>query len=355
MRRAPRPVSTAFVLVVGLLVSMPRARADDRLPPPVPRPVAPGAGSRPVAPPPAAAPAPGGGVQGPRPGAGVATPPTPIAASSSGDYRLAPGDEITIEVIVPANIEAETGNLFRTPTLVVVSNGGEVDLPKSPGVRLEGRTRGEVRADIQRNLKTAGVSAQAEVLVNVTRFATRYISVVGAVNKTIEVSPFARTTILQVFATCGDSMKDADMRSVQVNSKGRRRVIDVRAVLQSGGTSPDAYLEPDDVVIVDERPARPEPVIASVYVGGFVRAAGAYRLHDSSGQPITVLKAIFLAGGFAEFAYMDEVILRRAVGGRVEQYQLNLEKVLKGKKGAQTSEDDVVLQAGDVVFVRGSG
>jgi len=334
----------AALAVVALLGATAGARADDSLPPPS-RPGVPGA-------------TPGGAAPG-RPAPAPSPAPAPAASPTLGptEYRLAAGDEVTIEVVLPSSVEAETGNLFRAPTRIVVANGGVVDLPKSPGVRLEARTRTEIRGDVQANLRNAGVSNQAEVLVNVTKYAPRFIFVVGAVNKTVEVSPFTRTTILQVFAHCGDAMKDADMRQVRVSSRGRMRALDVRALLISGGTAPDAYVEADDVVIVDEKPAKPESAIPSVYIGGFVRSPGAYRLVDSGqlNQPITILKAIFLAGGFADYAYQDEVVLRRNVGGKIEQYVINLEKVLKGKRGALNEDADVTLQQGDIVYVRGSG
>lgn len=325
-------------------------RADDSLPPPA-RPVVPGA--TPASP----VPTPARPYPAPVPSPAPPPPAAPAPATGPSEYRLVAGDEVTIEVVLPSSVEVETGNLFRAPVKIVVANGGVVDLPKSPGVRLEARTRGEIRGDVQTNLRANGVSNQAEVLVNVTKYAPRYVFVVGSVNKTVEVSPFTRTTILQVFAHCGDTMKDADMRQVRVSSRGRLRTLDVRAVLLSGGTSPDAYVEADDVVIIDEKPAKPEPVIPSVYIGGFVRSPGAYRLYDSGqvNQPITILKAIFLAGGFAEYAYQDEVVLRRNVGGKIEQYKLDLEKVLKGKRGALNEDADVTLQQGDIIYVRGSG
>lgn len=336
------PAALALVVVLGSSASV---RGDDPLPPPS-RPGIPG--PAPVRPTPAPSPS--------------AVPPpsaVPAAAPATGapEYRLVAGDEITIEVVLPSSVEAETGNLFRAPTKIVVANGGVVDLPKSPGVRLEGRTRTEIRGDVQANLRTNGVSNQAEVLVNVSKYASRFVFVVGAVNKTIEVSPFARTTILQVFAHCGDAMKDADMRQVRVSSRGRMRSLDVRAVLLSGGTSSEAYVEADDVVIVDEKPAKPEAAVPSVYVGGFVRDPGAYRLYEPGqpGQPKTILKAIFDAHGFADYAYQDEVVLRRNVGGKIEQYVINLERVLKGKRGALSEDADVPLQQGDIIYVRGSG
>lgn len=353
MRRAPLVV----LLVVAVVAAVGPAFADDPVPPSGPRPVVPGpppapGSPRPVAPIPVAPPIVGGGVPAPRPSPTPVPSPTP---SPFPEYRLSPGDEVSIEVVLPASIESETGNLFRAPTKIVVANNGVVDLPKSPGVRLDGRSRTDVRAEIQANLRGAGVSTQAEVLVNVTKYAPRYVYVVGAVNKTIEVSPFARTTILQVFAHCGEAMKDADMRAVRISSRGRMRGVDVRGVLQSGGTSADAFVDPDDVVILDERAPKPEIAIPSIDVGGFVRNPGAYRLYEpGQSQPLTILRAITRAGGFAEFAYLDEVVLRRVEGGAVKQYVIDLEKVLKGKRGTLSSDADVALQAGDIVYVRGS-
>lgn len=69
-------------------------------------------------------------------------------------------------------------------------------------------------------------------------------------------------------------------------------------------------------------------------------------------KPMTILEAINSSGGFLETANRSEVVLmRQTIDGRLEKRTVNVKKFIDGKVGP---EENVVLRAGDTVFVNGN-
>ena len=69
---------------------------------------------------------------------------------------------------------------------------------------------------------------------------------------------------------------------------------------------------------------------AKVSVLGEVKTPGVYKIKDRS----IVLDAIALAGGFTEYAKRNKVtLIRISANGQQQQYQINVEDQLKGRKG----------------------
>jgi polysaccharide export outer membrane protein len=80
-----------------------------------------------------------------------------------------------------------------------------------------------------------------------------------------------------------------------------------------------------------------------VYVEGKVAKSGMI----SSEKPITVLQAISIAGGFAEFADPAEMVIIRGGGEDSKLFRFNYPEVIKGKNFSQ----NMLLRPGDVVVV----
>ena len=69
---------------------------------------------------------------------------------------------------------------------------------------------------------------------------------------------------------------------------------------------------------------------AKVSVLGEVKTPGSYKIRDRA----TVLDAVALAGGFTEYAKRSKVtLIRISANGQQQQYQINVEDQLKGRKG----------------------
>ena len=80
-----------------------------------------------------------------------------------------------------------------------------------------------------------------------------------------------------------------------------------------------------------------------IYVTGKVNNPNSFILE----KPITVLQALSLAGGFAEFADEGDIKIVRAYGSDYTYLDFNYKDVIKGKNTNQ----NIVLRSGDVVVV----
>lgn len=82
----------------------------------------------------------------------------------------------------------------------------------------------------------------------------------------------------------------------------------------------------------------------AIYVGGEVKTPGMLKLVHG----MTVLKGIMEAGGVADTAHLEQIILLRRTPHNTSMLRvINLQKILEGK----SPEEDVPLQRFDIVFV----
>ena len=109
----------------------------------------------------------------------------------------------------------------------------------------------------------------------------------------------------------------------------------------------------DAVIAASRRVVTPQDVVISledsassrIYVGGSVRAPGAYRIAE---RRINVLQAILVAGGFAGDARFDEVgLIRRGEDGLPMLRTINVRQLIQ----TGTDNSDVPLVAGDILYV----
>jgi polysaccharide export outer membrane protein len=80
-----------------------------------------------------------------------------------------------------------------------------------------------------------------------------------------------------------------------------------------------------------------------IYVTGKVNSPSSFMVE----KPITVLQALSLAGGFAEFADEGGIKIVRAYGDNYVYLDFNYKDVIKGKN----TEQNIFLRSGDVVVV----
>ncbi len=92
---------------------------------------------------------------------------------------------------------------------------------------------------------------------------------------------------------------------------------------------------------------RIEPERPSMYnIIGEIKSPGSYELPMRT----TVLQAIARAGGFTDYAKDTDVLVIRYTEGRTEREAVDVLGILKGK-----AEDNLILQAGDIIWVPRKG
>jgi len=81
----------------------------------------------------------------------------------------------------------------------------------------------------------------------------------------------------------------------------------------------------------------------NIFILGKVNQPGRYPLLN----PTTVLQAIAQAGGLAEWAEGDEIVILRTEGGKQEKIEFDYDEVSKGKR----LEQNIFLKPGDTIIV----
>ena len=119
--------------------------------------------------------------------------------------------------------------------------------------------------------------------------------------------------------------------------------------IQAAGLTPDQLRQaivnastrfvrdPNVTVIVKQTNSR------RVYVTGRVHKPGTYVITT----PVTVLQMLALAGGIADFAKKDRIVVMRTDAGRTVSYKFYYNDVIEGK----TLDQNILLEPGDTVIV----
>ncbi len=79
-----------------------------------------------------------------------------------------------------------------------------------------------------------------------------------------------------------------------------------------------------------------------IFIVGKVNAPGAFPIRSNT----TVLQAISMAGGFAEWATPDKIVLVRQEAGREKHYRINYDKIVSG------AAPDIYLHKNDRLIVQ---
>jgi polysaccharide biosynthesis/export protein len=284
-------------------------------------------------------------------GPALTAPPKPAGAPNSAmnaehrEIKIAPGDVISISTygvpeLTTTSQTSSGGIAFGAGSAITqgikVGAAGEVSLPYLGSVRLAGLTPTEAAARLSQGLKQGGFLVDPQVSVQLVDSPTRAITVIGEVMKPAPVPAFGEVRLLDVISACGGFTPLAS-HSVTVRRLGEPDPITVEL-----GTDPksasasDIPLLPGDTVIASK--------VGSVFVLGYVKLPAAIPL--SSNAPITVLRALAMAGGLNYGAGLSKArIIRTTADNQRVEIRLDLSKIMFGK------QEDVVLKSNDILLV----
>lgn len=258
---------------------------------------------------------------------------TAAPAQDTGDYRIGAKDLLEIKVL-----EIPDLNVDRR-----VTENGTIDLPLLGQLSVAGKTTTETRAQLETLLRSKYVN-RANVSVVVKEFASKPVSVVGAVSKPGSLNISGRWTLLQAISAAGglDQTAGRKIYVLRRSDNGLSDMLEIRRedLLQSASSGWNIPIFPGDVVNV---PARST---VKVFCLGEVKNAGA--LEFDSDDRISLLSVIAKAGGLTDRASKSILIKRKGPDGRDIETRVNYKAVIAGK------EPDPVLKADDVVVVQES-
>lgn len=248
----------------------------------------------------------------------------------STDAPIGPHDVLDISVLEDKSIAAK----------VTVSEEGTIVLNVLEKVQIAGLTASQIEGRLK-SLLEASYLAKATVTVQVLEFASKPISVVGAVVRPGRISATGNTTLIQAITQAGGLAaghgKDLYVLRTGANGLSEQVAISIDDLLVNGNPDVNIPLAPNDLVNV---PA--DTPIVIYLLGEFSRPGKA--LFRSSQTP-TLLQAMADAGGPTDRAGRI-VVITRTVDGKTERIEVNYRSILDGRRS------DVVLRDNDTLYLK---
>lgn len=260
-----------------------------------------------------------------------------LAANEGVSKLLVTGDPIQVFVV-----EDESFN-----GVYQIREGGYVIMPRIGRVQIAGKDLPDAEKAIKEALEASQLR-QATVMVE--RTVETYTA--GSANVVYLAGEFKQTgplllpsgyspTITTIFIRSGGTKDSGDLTRVKLlrltEGKSLVEEVNVQAILDGAGLTPDVSVQPGDIVVV--------PAFANrVYVTGNVKTPGIVMLPND--EELTAYASILRSGGFARFAKKSGVyVLRNGGNGEKFKIPVSIKSVQSGK------QPDVVLQSNDIVVV----
>jgi polysaccharide export outer membrane protein len=246
----------------------------------------------------------------------------------SADATVGPRDILDIKVLEDPNMSGR----------VTVADDGQILLNVVGKVAVAGLTAAQIEAKLKSILDT--FLTKSTISVQVVEFASKPISVVGAVIKPGRIGATGSTTLIQAITEAGGLAaghgKDIYILRTARNGLSEQLSIDVDELMVRGNPDVNIPLAPNDLVNIPIDP----PV--NVYIMGEVMRPGTAQFRRS--QNPTLLQAIASSGGPTDRA-SKRVIIKRTTNGKQETITVNFRDIIRGKK------QDVILQDNDTVVL----
>jgi polysaccharide export outer membrane protein len=266
-----------------------------------------------------------------------------------GAVKISPGDVIAISTYGAPELSTVSTTSIDSPgwasngapvSGIKVGAQGEIVLPYLGVVEIAGKTPEEASLYLEKELKDKGILVDPQITVELVDSPTRVITVIGEVQKPQPVPAFGQLRLLDVVSACGGFTPVAS-HTITVRRPGESEPITILL-----GTDPKTTDEANiplmagDTVIV--------PRVGNVFVVGQVKTPSSIPL--SSNAPVTVMRAIAMAGGVNFGAALSKVvIIRKTPNDQHIEIQMDLKKVMAGK------QRDIALASDDVLLVPTNG
>lgn len=237
-------------------------------------------------------------------------------------------------------------SVYRSPELtrtVRVDPDGAITLPllKDP-VHAAGLMPNALEGAIAEALKREGILVNPVVDVTVAEYASRPISVMGAVKKPLTFQAVGRVTLLDALAKAEGLAPDA-AREVLVTLPGAGpdgqslvRRIPVKGLIDGADPELNLALSGGEEIRV--------PEAGRIFVVGNVTKPGSYPIRDPADA--TLLKLLAMAEGVTPYAQKQAYIYREEPDTGVKrEIEIELAKIMKRKS------PDIPLQINDVLYI----
>ncbi len=247
------------------------------------------------------------------------------ASSEARNIPIGPGDLLEIDV-------------YQVPELTLkvrVTDSGTVRLPLLGEVHVAGSTVEQVEEDLTHELVARNFVLKPQVTVFVSEYATQGITVLGEVNQPGTYPMFGPHRLFDAISAAGGLTQRAGSTLTIIHHGDTAHAQHYTYEVTNSNVNIDVELQPGDTVVVDKA--------AVVYVVGEVNKPGAFLMENNT--DITVLRALALANGTTHQAQLGHARIVRRLPSGVEEIDLPLDKILRGKVM------DAKLEPDDILFV----
>ena len=249
--------------------------------------------------------------------------PTPV------DYVFGADDEVRIDIYGAAEAEYN----------LIVSPDGNIRIPNLGPIRIAGLNYDEARDRIVNNLKRiySGINVsnpdQANTFVDVALGAARSINVhmIGEVTQPGSYTVSSLASVFNMLYAAGGPSRSGTWRNIQV-VRGNEVVVefDLYDLIVFANQEKNIRLRDQDIIKVD-------PYINRVRLQGEVKRPGIFEMKEGE----TLADLIHFAGGFAEGAYKERIVLHR---------KSNIQRTISDVRWPEGG--DIVMQNGDEIEIR---
>jgi len=252
----------------------------------------------------------------------------PLSVPVGPDYVVGPGDELVVDYW-----GSSSQHLQRT-----VDREGRISIPEAGALVVAGRTLGEVRQAIQKQLSQQLRGISVDVTLGKLRTVRAYV--VGDVKNPGAYDISSLSTALSALIAAGGPTDSGSYRTVR-HYRGKALVeeVDLYDLMLKGVSSGEVHIESGDSILVP-------PIGPQVTVAGKVRRPAIYELRREQ----TLDQVLDLAGGVPVTGELTQMRVERVQAHeRKEMMNVNV-----GTGGVQAADDAFKrfhIQDGDVVTV----
>lgn len=265
----------------------------------------------------------------------------------------APAQTRLMEPVGGANLPAQTigvndliaVSVYRSPELtrtLRVNGNGTISLPLlRRQIPAAGRMPKDLEQAIGVALKDEGILVNPVVEVTIAEYASRPISVMGAVRKPLTFQAVGRVTLLDALAKAEGLAPEAAgevLVTLPPTSAGEPLVrrIPVKELIDEADPELNLLLSGGEEIRV--------PEAGRIFVVGNVQKPGSYPIPDPA--EASVLKLIALAEGLTPYARKNAYIYRKEPDTGVKrELEIELDKILKREA------PDLPLQLNDLLYI----
>ncbi len=254
----------------------------------------------------------------------------PAGVNAGSDYRIGRQDLLEITVF----------DLEELDQTVRVSEDGSITMPLLGRMEIAGLTKTELE-DLIAKLLGEKYVRDPQVTVFIREYESKKVAVTGAVKKPGTYEMLGSKTILEMLSLAGglDSDLGKELFIFRESEDGGsiRIPVELEGLVYAADPALNFTVLAGDIIYV------PTVEKVRIFVTGAVSKPDLYEVPRS--EPVTVLKAITLAGGTTDRAAEKRIVVYRYTGGERISFLVNLRLIKRGKA------EDPVLQKDDLVLV----